>query len=312
MIIRKIGLVAAAIAASVAINGHAAARGLLLADTLDLCGIQDFNGPIPQDGSSSLNIGTYDNQEAVDDGVFGCDSLVDPRTSFTPFSVNIGGTLYDELHVSENGIIGFGGPVTADPSTSLFDLLMPAIAPFFADSTISSDIRFGYDTFEQGSFWLTYSSMVEEDGNPALGATYQVALVNQGGGDFDLIFNYERVLWNDAILGAQAGFTYGNGAGLLIDGAGDPNGYIGEWDEFNPADLSNCMATSLACSLMFNDGTGPGSRFGPGNDIARGYFKFEFRDGEAVGFETTPVPLPPAIALFIAALFGLRQATKRT
>jgi len=310
MIIKKFGFAAAAAMAAVSLSGNAEARRLILADTLDFCGVQDFNGPIPTDGSTTLDIATYDAQEAIDDFGTTCQVLTDPRTTQNPFSVNIGGTLYDEVHVSENGIIGFGGAVTADPSTGLFDLLMPAIAPFFADSVILSDIRFGYSQGGEGSFWLTYSRMGEEGGDPSEDNTFQVILVNQGSGDFDLIFNYVGIEWNDDILGAQAGFTYGNGGGLLIDGAGDPDGYLGSWFEDDPTDLSNCIETSLACSLAFNDGTGPGS-IDDNGEIARGYFKFEFRDGEAVGFETTPVPIPPAFALFIAAFAGLMRIARK-
>lgn len=281
---------------------EAAARGLILADTLDLCGVQQFSGPIPTDGAASLQIGTYDASEAIADFGTTCAALTDPRTTFNPFSVNLFGAEYDEVHINENGVLSFGGAIANSPNTPLAGLPFPTIAPFFADGVLASDVEFGYST---NAFWLTWFGLAEEGGDPSDRNRFQVVFFDQGGGDFDLLFNYDSIVWDDAAIGAQAGFSNGNGLAYLLPGAGVAGAYLGTFDEFafpDPVCASSSLATALACN-MINDGTGPFSLLSDGTTPAPGYYLFNFRDGQAVGYEL--VPLPAGFALFLTGLAGL-------
>lgn len=279
------------------------------------CSVQGVFGAIPTNGAVSVPIGVYD--PSVFDAVRG--GNCDP-TTFSGFSINIEGTSYSSVFVNENGIVSFGASIGASPATALFELATPAFAPFFADGFLPNDaaLEFGYTDASVGlpnSFWLTWNALLPE-GNP--GATpniFQLGIVDLGGGDFDLILNYEQIAWDSATIGAQAGITNGLGAYFLLAGAGVPGAYLGFDDTSSGSSVCNSAtpATALACNAI-NDG----SQVVGGQDAntglpSNGYYLFKFRNGVLVDPVPSQVPLPAAFWLFVAGagvLFG-RRALKR-
>lgn len=280
------------------------ARGIIIDGTIDICGVQEFYGTLdPVTESTEVNIGAFNADEGL--GEFGtvCEALTHPATTFNPFSINFFGTMYDSFHFNENGILTFGAPLDQPIGTSLFDLDVPAIAPFFADGFLPfiSQPQFGWASdFVEDQLWLTWSAFDEEGGDGDRNR-FQLSIVDQGGGDFDLIFNYDTIAWDTL---AQAGFTDGNGGGFVFDGALTDGAYLGDDNPFT--DDLVCGPLSLACNML-NDGTGLGAFDFDNDELRTGYYKIEFRDGVPINVDLIPseVPLPAAFWLFGAGIAGL-------
>lgn len=281
--------------------------------TVETCSVEQFYGPVANDGVAEANIGIFD-PSAFDPTFNGsCDA-----TTFSPFSVNIGGTSYDSLFVQENGIVSFGGAVSSDPTTALSALGLPSFAPFFADGQITDidSLSFGYtNTSIIGfdSFWLTWTTVADGADSTSPPNIFQLGIVDQGGGDFDLIFNYEIIAW-DGPAGAQAGLVYGGNV-VLLPGAGTPGAYLGSDDTSSGSSVcsSATPATALACNRI-NDGSSVGGQDFNTNDVANGYYLFKFRNGELIDLPPSEIPLPAAGWLFLAglgALFGKSRLERR-
>lgn len=292
----RLGLAAGAAALiSFGLATAANARGTVLDGSIDICSVEVFYGDIPSNGAVEVALGTFNADDGINQFGTTCDALTHPNTTFNPFSVNIGGTLYDKMFVHENGILTFGAPIAADPSTPLFTLAVPAIAPFFANGLLPANgsLEFGWSGAD--TYWLTWFGLEEEGGVAGVRNRFQVAIKSLGGGDFDLIFNYDLIEWDPG----QAGFTDGAGGGFLFPGAGIAGGYLGDDNPLTPLD---CSPTSLACNL-FNDGTGPGS-IDFENNLRTGYYKYEFRNGILT-------PIPAAAWIFGAGFVALLGAARR-
>ncbi|HUP87240.1 MAG TPA: nidogen-like domain-containing protein [Acidimicrobiales bacterium] len=154
------------------------------------------------------------------------------------FSINFFGKSYDKLYVGNNGYVTFDAPSSTYTPYSMASATAPIIAPFFAD----------VDTRGQGSL-VTYSfggapaangepayfcvDFVNVDYYNALATghasklnSFQLLLIDRSGapggrpGDFDIVFNYDKVVWEtgDASggsaglggLSARVGYSNGN------------------------------------------------------------------------------------------------------
>ncbi len=151
-----------------------------------------------------------------------------------PFSVNYFGVPYDSLFVNNNGNVTFASPLGTFTPFVLTADTPPIIAPFFAD----------VDTRGPGSSLVTYGAIPD---SPTFGGRdvfcvnwrdvgyfpsqddklndFQLLLVERGDaapGDFDIYFNYERILWEtgsasggtNGFGGNSAGAGYAGGTGL--------------------------------------------------------------------------------------------------
>ena len=275
------------------------------------CSVETAFGAIATDGAVAVDIGSYDS--SVFDPVRG--GNCDP-TTFQAFSINIDGTNYSQLFVNENGIVSFGAGVADDPSTPLANITIPVFAPFFADGFLpnASALVFGYtstnDGFANNSFLLTWNAFLPQGNAASDPNIFQLGIVDIGGGDFDVVFNYEAVNWNPS-GGAQAGVNDGAGNFFLLNGALVPGAYLG-FDDVSSGS-SNCQsatpATALACNAI-NDGTGIGAFDFNTNANSNGYYLFRFRNGALVN--PAEAPLPAAMWLFLAGMAGLagRRALK--
>jgi hypothetical protein len=276
------------------------------------CSVAAAFGTVPTNGAVTVDIGVYDS--GVFDPVRG--GNCDP-TTLQGFSVNIGGSLYSQFFLNENGVISFGAPIGDAPSTPIGNLAVPAFAPFFADGFLpaADSLVFGYtstnDGFANNSLWLTWDEFLPE-GNPAAEPNvFQLGIIDLGGGDFDLVFNYVSIAWDPA-GGAQAGLTDGAGNFLALAGALVPGAYLGFDDTSGGS--SNCQsatpATALACNAI-NDGGGIGAQDPSTGTLSNGYYLFSFRDGAFVN--PAPVPLPAALPLFLLGVgaLGARRKLRR-
>jgi hypothetical protein len=145
------------------------------------------------------------------------------------FSANFFGRSFSSLYVNQNGNVSFTAPLSTFTPFDFTTSSTVIIAPFLAD----------VDTAGQGSALATYGQTTV-DGQPAFCVnwvnvgyyndhadklnSFQLLLISRGPnlGDFDIVFNYDKVLWEtgDANGGsagfggtpAAVGFTNGDGS----------------------------------------------------------------------------------------------------
>lgn len=135
------------------------------------------------------------------------------------------------LYVNTNGTISFGEPVGGYPGTGVH-LDHPVLAPFWGDV----DTRLDGEGAESGAIWADLETVsgvftVTWDGvgvyrrNADVANRFQVQMVDQGGGDFDIVFRYEQIEWSIGTAEDDSG---------AIVGIFDPN--TGENTLFGTAD----------------------------------------------------------------------------
>lgn len=170
-----------------------------------------------------------------------------------PFALTFFGTPYTQLFVNNNGNVTFNGSISQyTPSDLTGDTGQPIIAPFFADvdtrGAASAQVTYGASD-DGSSFCVNWADVGYYGNHSDKLNTFQLILTanttgeGRGPGDFDITFNYDRVLWEtgDASSGsngfggtsAAAGFSAGTGLtgtfvqlpgsfenGALLDGGG--------------------------------------------------------------------------------------------
>jgi hypothetical protein len=159
----------------------------------------------------------------------------DGSTGFVnlPFPVDFYGSQYNGLYVNNNGNVTFDGPLSTYTPFGLVGTQAVIIAPFFADIDTrgagSNVVRYGYgNTVYEGhpAFCVDWVDVGYYSAHYDKLNSIQLLLVSRtdrGPGDFDIVFNYDRVEWEtgDASGGsggfggstARAGFS--NGTGFL-------------------------------------------------------------------------------------------------
>ena len=149
------------------------------------------------------------------------------------FSVTLFGNSNDAVYVNNNGNVTFGGPLSAFTPFNLLQTNQLIIAPFFADvdtSEAGSEVTFGTGSFEGkpafGVNWIDvdYFSSSTSHSNRNSFQLILVSRSDRGSGDFDIVFNYDRIQWETGqASGSDANGLGGNSAraGYAI-GAGAP------------------------------------------------------------------------------------------
>jgi choice-of-anchor A domain-containing protein len=170
---------------------------------------------------------------ANDDGSTGRISL--------PFQVNFFGTTYSSFFINNNGNVTFNSPMSTFTPFELTANTPPIIAAFLAD----------VDTRSPGggpvSGLTTYSQRtVNFQGRPAFCIswidvgyyafhtdkrnTFQMLLVNRsdtGPGNFDIVLNYSRILWETGdASGGRNGFGGRSAGAGFSAGTGDPAAFF--------------------------------------------------------------------------------------
>ena len=227
--------------------------------------------------------GTYTTGGCNNDSPGGfCDGTLVP----IGFLINFLGITTDSLYINTNGNVTLDSPLAAFTPFGLLDTAREIIAPFFADIDTRNP-NSGVVTFGNGSFdgrtafgvnWPGVGYFDQEISNPN---SFQLLLVdrnNTGAGNFDIVFNYDQVLFEtgDASDGtgglggssARVGFSDGTGApggSLELDGSGVPGELI---DGGPKALVSHSLNSDVPGRYIFNarNGeilTGPGSQAVP-------------------------------------------------
>ncbi|MEM7077799.1 MAG: hypothetical protein AAF513_04125 [Pseudomonadota bacterium] len=265
-----------------------AAMSIRIDQTLAACTVN------PSGGAVAIAIGNYNFQGMGADDCFG-------GTQLSPFSVNIGGTLYNSLYQHNDGLVTFGSSAT--PIGSILDAgFGPAIAPFMTATSYLDSVSAGTPRISYGGTAFTsepYLSLNYESGNS--GSYYQMNLIDRSGatgvvGDFDIELNYATFDDDSGPTqdqgGAQVGFNNGAGQAYALPGSGVAGAFLGT--------LGNCGTPSasplaLACNSF---GTTVGSRY-----------LFSFRNGVAINL--TPPTAVPAAGVFGLLFAGLLIVARR-
>lgn len=139
-----------------------------------------------------------------------------------PFGVNFFGTTYNDFFANNNGNITFNGPVSEFTPFPFPIASQPMIAPFWADVDTRCDtcgaVYVGAPNADTVA--VTWNNVGYYSQHSDLTNNFQLLLRNQGEGNFDIEFRYDRLQWttgdaSDGIGGlggtpAQAGFDAGD------------------------------------------------------------------------------------------------------
>ena len=216
------------------------------------------------------------------------------------FSVNIAGTAYTRLFVNNNGNVTFLGSLGTFTPSGITSSREPIIAPFWAD----------VDTRGAGSALTKYGSLAASGSSSAMFGvnwidvgyfpsqtdklnSFQLILTDQGSGDFQIEFNYDKIQWEtggasggtNGLGGTPARVGYTIGANSAVELAG--SGISGAFLDGGPSDtqlISNSRGSNVAGRYIFNG-----------------------RGGVIVDAPSTSVPLPGTFALLGLGLIGLTR-----
>ncbi len=117
-----------------------------------------------------------------------------------PFSPNFSGSTFNALYVNQDGNVSFEGPDSAHVQNGAFPG-NHVIAPFYAaTSTSGTDtVHYGVDTFGgRPAFCVNWLNIASSDFPSGARNNFQLLLVDRadaGLGDFDIVFNYDRIEW---------------------------------------------------------------------------------------------------------------------
>ncbi|HWP84417.1 MAG TPA: nidogen-like domain-containing protein, partial [Terriglobia bacterium] len=159
------------------------------------------------------------------------------------FPVNFFGVTYSDLYVNNNGNVTFGGPLFDYTPTGLAGSSLRIIAPFWADVDTrgdgSSPVTYGQDTVDgRRAFGVNYINVGYYSLHTDKLNSFQVVLIDRsdtGSGNFDIEFNYDRIVWESGDIEGSNGFGgtsaaagYSNGAGFSfeLEGSLQPGSFL--------------------------------------------------------------------------------------
>jgi len=145
-----------------------------------------------------------------------------------PFAGNFFGTTYSSLYVNNNGNVTFRAPLSTYTPFTIDASTPPIIAPFFADVDTrggGSPVTYGSTTVgSRAAFCVNWRSVGYFGSHADKLNSFQLLLVDRGdigAGDFDIMMNFDTLVWEtgDASGGtigfggtpAGAGFSAGDG-----------------------------------------------------------------------------------------------------
>ena len=192
----------------------------------------------------------------------GSSSAIDVTAVFGS-GLNFFGNLFTSLYVNNNGNITFTGPLgTFTPEKIDAGFNNPIIAAFWADvdttggpgvptggnATGSNTVYWDLDTSNH-VFTATWDDVGYYNSHNDKLDAFQLRLIDQGGGNFDIEFRYQAIYWTTGDLddpateAARAGFSAGDGIHAYeLPQSGDQDGMLGL--DSNPAPAGTQGVTS--------------------------------------------------------------------
>jgi len=194
------------------------------------------------------------------------------------FEVDFFGETFSSLYVNNNGNVTFDGRQGTYTPYGLIESERAIIAPFFADvdtrNSGSLETTYGQTTYlGRPAFCVNWVQVGYYDRHADKLNDFQLLLVslNDGSGDFDIYFNYDRIQWEtgDASGGsgglggfpARVGFSNGRDASYEMPGSG-VSGYFLD-ASYDPASHSYT-----------------GLRYHSRNSSVLGRYRFQVRQGD--------------------------------
>ena len=156
------------------------------------------------------------------------------------FTINFFGNLYDQCYVNNNGNISFDLPFKIFTPQPLGILATKIVAPFWADVDTRNEVS-GVSRFTSGgelvdnrsAFGVTYEDVGYFNRYGDKLNSFQLIIVERydtGANNFDIEFNYNKVLWDTTTSSegqsARAGFTNGGTFSLELAGSGIPSTFL--------------------------------------------------------------------------------------
>lgn len=148
---------------------------------------------------------------------------IDITSVFGAAGINFFGTNYTSLYINNNGNLTFGSPSGAyTPSSIDAGLNNPIIAAFWGDVDTRSTghVYYTLDAIN-GVMTVTWDHVGYFNSHSNLTNSFQIVLLNEGGGNFDIQYRYADIQWTtgDASGGsggvggtpARAGYSAGDG-----------------------------------------------------------------------------------------------------
>ena len=174
-------------------------------------------------------------------GPVGFGEIAVPRGDDTSFAVDVSGLFRDGLRlfgynfvspvlfVNTNGTVSFGQAVPGYPA-GVDQLDAPLLAPFWGDV----DTRLDGEGAESGAIWadidtdsgiltITWDDVGVYRSNADLTNRFQLQIIDQGDGDFDLVFRYESINWTIGTAEDDSGAIAG-----IIDPVSAQNVFFGD------------------------------------------------------------------------------------
>ena len=196
-----------------------------------------------------------------------------------PFVMNFYGTSYSQLFVNNNGNVTFQEPNPTFTPFTIAANVPPIIAPFFGDVDTrgagSDVVRYGVTTFgSRTAFCVNWVNVGYYEFHTDKLNSFQLLLVDRGdigAGDFDIVMNYDTLLWE---TGDASGGSSGYG--------GTPAGGGYSAGDGNPAHFFQ-LPGSLSSGALLDGNLDTGLVNGSRNSLQTGRYVFPIRNGVAPG-----------------------------